>query len=335
MIEVEVKNAMKKKEHALDALIETIQQQLDHGMSSEASVKLLQVKMNLVADRAEKALTHLNETPSPSFPSSSSLLPSQTPPVVDSTEPQSQLEGKNIRTLGESLEGSSVSEFMENTKKQFERLHAENAALKAAFEDIQRERATPSPTVRRTSGQVMEGLAKLMHIKREPTDPPDDMSPTATVSVKRTNEELMPPEGDRNIKRIKQEPMEPHPPLPQLPVPMCPPAEAAQYNLPPRLKIELAHIRNPSPQISVMWKWGEWEAKSPPMSTVKVFFTTEPYLGCGYFEPWQEAAEVEVSEMPMTMISHYRAGHKICVTVVCKDMFDRYGPFSKVECAYM
>lgn len=325
LIEVEVKNAMKKKEQTVDALIASVQQQLDQGMSSEATLQMLQNRMRIIEERAEKALAHLNMSPS-------SVLPPQTPPIADSTEPQSQLEVKNTKSVGD--EGASYKEFMESTNKRFEELHRENAAMRAVIEDLQRESSTPSPTPRRPPG-LMEGLAKLMHIKREPTDPPDFMFSTATGSVKRTKEEIMSPQDDPSTKRIKQEPMDPiFPPLPVLPTPRVLSPKAALYKLPPTPIITLAHIKNPSPQISVMWQWNDTDPRCPPMETVRIFFSTKPIISSGPFEEWQELNEAN-HKSRLAMITEYRAGHKICVAVVFKDNFGRYGPFSKIECAAM
>uniref|UniRef100_A0A8C6WTW1 Activating transcription factor 7-interacting protein Fn3 domain-containing protein n=1 Tax=Neogobius melanostomus TaxID=47308 RepID=A0A8C6WTW1_9GOBI len=359
VVAVEVQSVMKKKENELDALINSIQQQLDQGLSSDSSMKLLQNRMMLVSQRAEKALAHLNEMPTSSFqmPSSSSQMPTSsfqmpttssqcstpplqalTPPLADSPVVDSHLEVKNVRTLSEKDPG--VTEFMENTKKEFARLRAENAAFKAALEDI-RDRATPSPTTLRRQPGVIEGLAKLMHIKKEPVDPAEEMNPSTTVPVpvppvKRVKEECPSSEADRITKRIKSEPVQlTHPPLPQLPVPICIPSEAARYNHPPKLKVDLALITNPAPQLSVVWSLAENDPNAPPMDTYSVFFTAEQRLGCGVFGEWQNLTEHPAGPLPMlALIPKYNPGHKICVTVVGKDKFGRYGPFSKVACAY-
>lgn len=345
MVQGEVQSAMKKKESQLDALINTIQQQLNQGMSSEGSIKLLQTRMLVVAERAEKALAHLNEMPTPPFQSPTTnfqtpthLSQTETPPLADSPLVQSHLEVKNVRSLSQtsfSLESASVSEFMENTKKEFQRLHAENAALKAAFEDI-RDRATPSPTnIRRQSG-VMEGLAKLISIKKEPVDPADDMYSPATVPLKRTKEEFQSPEADRNSKRIKSEQELKYPSLPQLPIPMCVPPEAARYSLPSKLKVKLLLFKNTAPKLTVVWELEENDPRAPPMQSYSVFFTSEQQVGSGFFHDWQNLGEYAAAPLPMhTLLSQSSPGHKISVAVVGKDQFGRYGRFSEIACGFM
>lgn len=335
MVEAEVQSAMKKKESKLDVLIDSIQQQLDEGSSCEASIKMLQARMLAVAEKAEKALSHLNERSTPPFLSPTTSYLAATPPLADPPVLHSHLEVKNVRTLSEtslSMDGVRVSEFMENTQKQFESLRAENAALKAAFENI-RERSTPSPTLRRPSG-VIEGLAKLMHIKKEPVDPPENLYSPATAPVKRANEEFRSHEANRDAKRIKSEPVElPYPPLPQLPIPICIPSEAALYSLPPRLAVKVCLITNPFPQLSVVWNVEDNNSRVPPMEAYSVFFTAEKSRGSGIFEEWQNMSECPATTLPMyTIIPQHHPGYKICVAVVGKDKFGRYGPFSKVEC---
>ncbi|XP_072298707.1 activating transcription factor 7-interacting protein 1-like [Eucyclogobius newberryi] len=229
---------------------------------------------------------------------------------------------------------------MEKTKKQFEHLHAENAALKAAFDDI-RERTTPSPTtsvVRQPKG-VFEGLAKLLHIKKEPVDDQEAQysQVAASGSAKRTKEEPHSPEENRNPKRIKFEPEEvPYPPLPELPFPSMLSLEAVNYNVPPRLKVDLALIKNPSPQLSVVWTLDEDDSNAPPMDSYSIYHTTELATGSSMFDEWQKIRDVEAMALPM-FYPHikYRPGYKICVSVVGKDKFGRYGPFSKVACAFL
>lgn len=345
MVQGEVQSAMKKKESQLDALINTIQQQLDKGLSSEGSIKILQTRMIAVAERAEKALAHLNEMPTPPFESPttnfqtpSHLSETSTPPLAGSPLVQSPLEVKNVRSLSQtsfSLESSSVTEFMENTKKEFQRLHAENAALKAAFEDI-RDRATPSPTTFHRQSGVMEGLAKLINIKKEPVDPAGDMYSPATVPLKRTKEDIQSSEADRNSKRTKPEQELKHPSLPQLPIPISVPPEAARYSLPSKLKAKLFLFKNTAPKLTVVWDVEENDPSAPPMENYSVFFTSEQQIGSGFFNEWQNLGEYAAAPLPMhTLLPESSPGHKISVAVVGKDQFGRYGRFSEIACGFM
>ncbi|XP_055079368.1 activating transcription factor 7-interacting protein 1-like [Periophthalmus magnuspinnatus] len=311
LIEQEVGSVMKKKENSLDALIENIQQQLDQWRNHEVSIKTLQTHMMTVSNRAEEALAYIAKNP--------------TPPAADTNGDQSHLGSTDT----ESQHVSSVSKLMERTKKEFERLHAENTAFKAALEDVQqRQTSSPKTTIRQSKG-VIKGLAKFLHNKKGDSPTP--------VPVKRTTDELRSPEVDSNSKRIKSEPKEvPYPPLPVLPFPSSLPPEAATYSIPPRLKVELALIKNPTPQLSVVWSLEEDEPNVPPMDTYSIYLTTEVSIGSNQFDGWQQLGAYAAAPLPMfCLYTKYKPGYKICVSVVGKDKFGRYGPYSEVTCAYI
>ncbi|XP_020775580.2 activating transcription factor 7-interacting protein 2-like [Boleophthalmus pectinirostris] len=319
LVEEEVACAIKKEESNLDALIKNIQQQLGEGLNYEASIKTLQVRMMAVTQRAEEALAHIAQNPTLSL-GDTSMIQSQTV-KTEKIEKTELLDPDNVTV-------SSVSEFMEKTTKNFERLHADNAALKAAFEDI-KERTTPSPKI-----NVFEGLAKLIHIKKEPAEHSEDPN-SSLKAIKRIKEEPCSAEVNRQPKRIKSEPEEvPYPPLPPLPFPYSIPLEAAKYNMPPRVKVDFAMIKNPSPQLSLVWSQEQDEPNNSLMDTYSIYITTEVSPGTGVFDVWQKLVELTAEPLPMfyTYVK-FKPGHKICVSVVGKDTFGRYGPHSKVTCA--
>lgn len=346
MVEAEVHSVIQKKERKLDELIDHIQEQLHRGMSSEASLKNLHTRMKEVAERAEKALAHLNQASTPPVQSPTSSFQVQTPPLQAPTPPladppivHSHLEANNPQTCSPTtlcLEGISLSEFMEKTKIEFERLHADNAALKAALDDM-REQRTPSPTAFRRQSGVIEGLAKLMHVKKEPVDSPQqDQYVPASVPVKRIKAECPSPEAARTTKHIKSEPVDlQFPSLPPLPIATDIPPEAASYSLPPKLKVNLALIKNPSPKLSVVLSMEGNDPKAPPMATYSVFFA-EQAQGSSVFEDWKILVECAAEPLPMLhMMPEYRPGCMFAVLAVVKDIFGRYGPFSDVVRAFV
>ncbi|KAJ0000811.1 hypothetical protein NQD34_005831, partial [Periophthalmus magnuspinnatus] len=127
-----------------------------------------------------------------------------------------------------------------------------------------------------------------------------------------------------------------YPPLPVLPFPSSLPPEAATYSIPPRLKVDLALIKNPTPQLSLVWTLEEDEPNVPPMDTYSIYTSTEVAVGSGVFDVWEKLGERPAEPLPMFFsYIKFKPGHKICVSVIGKDVFGRYGPHSKVACVYL
>ncbi|XP_072298706.1 uncharacterized protein [Eucyclogobius newberryi] len=318
MVEQEFQRAMKRKENRLDALIEMIDKDLSHGLKYEAANKTLQTHMKAVAQKAEQALAYIAQT--------------QTPALGETSITRSHLEAVSTKTVSQV---SNIPKLLEKTKKEVERLHVEDAALKAAFEDkhVQTTRSPPN-NISQPKG-LIKGLAKLLHVKKDPENA--QPAAEASVSVKSIKEELCPPEVDANPKRIKLELEEvPYPPLPALPFPSFLSLEATKYNIPPRLKVDLALIKKPSPQLSLVWTLDEIDLDAPPMDTYSIYLTTEVTQGSNQFDGWQKLGEHAAAPLPMfSLYTKYKLGYKICVSVVGKDKFGRYGPYSKVNCAFL
>ncbi|KAK7939875.1 hypothetical protein WMY93_003201 [Mugilogobius chulae] len=297
LIHQEVQCALKKKENSLDALIFDLRQHLGQEGHIEASIKMLQ-------ERCSSAPEHFSFF---------------TLCIIHSS---------HTAALGQTDGSEAV--ILQKDKERVRSIHVENVALRAAIEDLD-EQTRPSPVnnMARPNG-VMKGLAKLLHIKKEPDDP----QPAAEESVSVNS--CCSPEV-YNPKKIKLEKNEvPYPLLPELPFPTTLPLEAVKYNLPPKLKVDLALIKNPSPHLSVVWNLEENDPDAPPMATYSIYLTTEVAIGSNLFDGWKRLGEHAAEPLPMLSIyTKYKPGYKICVSVVGKDKFDRYGPFSEVTCGYI
>uniref|UniRef100_A0AAV2KLU5 Activating transcription factor 7-interacting protein Fn3 domain-containing protein n=1 Tax=Knipowitschia caucasica TaxID=637954 RepID=A0AAV2KLU5_KNICA len=301
---------MKKTEDHLDVLIEQSKQQLVQGMSFKVSIQALQTNMMEVTERAEQVLNY--------------LVLNSTTPFESTTTAMSDL--VSTRTASQF---SSVAEIMRITRKECERLEEQQTYLKTAFAGLQEETISSYSTNNQPT-KVMKGLAKLLQPQKAKAEPPGDPpSPVHSEPPLKIEEDCA-----AEHPKIKSELQEiPYPALPVLPFPSSFPVKAAQYSIPPKLKLDLALIKHPFPQLSLVWSLDEEDPDIPPMDTYSVYLTTEIAIGTNVFEQWRVLGEYPAAPLPMFSLYHkYKPRYKICVCVVGKDKFGRYGPYSKVKC---
>ncbi|KAM4535407.1 uncharacterized protein atf7ip2 [Fundulus diaphanus] len=199
------------------------------------------------------------------------------------------------------------------------------------------------------SVSVTKVASQLSVEKREPTDLQEDdhddklkhLDEQTTKRLKKehssaghsSSPELKEVEGIELMKDVED--MLFCPPLPKISFPSALKMEAALYSMPQIVEVKLAFIKNPT-RISVLWNVVDEDPCAPPMESYTIFLTMETYKGSGVFLKWDTYDKLEAKSLPMcALINKFKRGHRLCAAVVGKDVFGRYGPFSKVATAIL
>ncbi|XP_063760325.1 activating transcription factor 7-interacting protein 2 [Eleginops maclovinus] len=324
LIEQEVQTALKKKENKLLGLLGTIQE-LDESLNYKSSIQKLEERINTVTKRAEAAIAFMTQKESPG------------PSLNDVNLKRADTVGKKmeIPTVDkkgiESMEANEeLLNMMKSTKRALTKMQEDNESLKVAIADLREELPFPS-----TNGSPASEGTQIL-IKKEPDHVVEKIKVEETKqceepTAKRVKAESLSPDHSSRPKQTdtKQDTLS-YPPLPLKPFPPVLSMEVASYNIPGRPKVDLAFIKNPA-TLSVLWDVEDKGQPAPPMDRYCLFITTENVKGSGVFPSWTALGEVAAIPLPMcVMLSKYKPGHKVCVAVIGKDKFGRYGPYSKV-----
>ncbi|KAM6913614.1 uncharacterized protein atf7ip2 [Lycodopsis pacificus] len=313
LIEQEVHAAVQKKESKLQGLIETIQQ-LDQAVDYSSSIQELEARINTVTKRAEAAIAFMTEE------QKKSPLPSL---VNVNTREHSEDETLEAETQTD-MKSEEVFEMMENTKEALKKMQADNKALKGATTHLSEE--LPPPVL--TPYGSPEG--KELKVKKEPKYKQEIQN--NVVEFKRREEPKAAPVKVETKHTNSERDKVPYPPLPVTPFPSTLSMEAAQYNIPQIVEVKMALIRRP-PSLSVSWLVKEKDPSKPPMDVYRVFISVEKEKGSNVFPAWTPQ-DVDAKNKEQCIWCHvtnkYQPGRKVCVAVVGKDAFGRYGPYSEV-----
>ncbi|XP_029015561.1 activating transcription factor 7-interacting protein 2 isoform X2 [Betta splendens] len=319
MVEQEIQRTIKENEARLQVLIDTFEQ-LESGDVYEHSIQKLEARINIVAKKAEAALACIiTEKKNP--PSSLVNIKNE----IERTVPQDK--------SADSVEkDADLFQMMENTRKSLKKMQSETKAVKAAIAGLGRTEDLPPPVLTPYGSPNFKGHASF--IKKEVEATPENANAEEQEQIqepkaKRVKVECL--STDQSIIPARNT-MEVHsyPPLPSIPFPSVLSMEAASYNIPPRPEVQVALIRDP-PGLSVLWNLEKADPCAAPMDSYRVYMTAEKVTGTDNFSDWMIVGEVRAIELPIgVMVNKYKSGCKTCVAVVGKDIFNRFGPFSKV-----
>ncbi|XP_028267103.1 uncharacterized protein LOC114439383 isoform X2 [Parambassis ranga] len=336
LVKQEVRRAVRQNEAKLKGLMENIQQ-LDSGVICERAIRRLEARLEMVEKRSVAALAHMTRLQQQSRPASADgadLLR-----IHPKKEPTTQ------------KEGGELFEMMATTKKSLKRLHEDNETLTAAIADLSQPPSPPPPAPHSPPDSKVGVIQDCLFVKEEPEQHQghnerhyeghheghnerhyeghyegccDEPKP------KKTKAELhIPAHTDTEQRELL------YPPLPPTTFPSILSMEAAKHSIPQKPEVRLALIRNPT-RLSVLWNVEKKDPSVAEMDSYTIYLTTEKVKGTCVFSDWMILGEVKAIELPMcVLVKKYKPGHKVCVAVVGKDVFARYGPYSKVSTAVM
>ncbi|XP_033998986.1 activating transcription factor 7-interacting protein 2 isoform X2 [Trematomus bernacchii] len=359
LIEQEVQTALKKKQNKLLGLIGTIQEQ-DESLDYKSSIQKLEERMNTVTRRAEAAIAFMTKThkenPQPSLDNvkikrEDSAKDKKIPPGFKS----------DIESMEKRVEFLNM---MKSTKTGLTKMQEDNESLKAVIakqklpppvptpngsSDCKESLIKKEPDVEESKQSVEESKQSVEESKQSVEDSKqsveeskqsvedskqsvEESKQSVELKAVMVKEENLSSDHSRpNPTNTEQDELYSYPPLPSTNFPSILSIEVASYNLPGRPKVNVALIKNPV-GLSVLWSVEDKDpSAAPPMDSYGLFMTMEKVKGSGVFPSWTALGEVAAVPLPMcVMISKYKPGHTVCVAVIGKDKFGRYGQYSTV-----
>ncbi|XP_034058041.1 uncharacterized protein atf7ip2 isoform X3 [Gymnodraco acuticeps] len=358
LIEQEVQTALKKKDNKLLGLLGKIQE-LDESLNYKNSIQKLEERMNTVTRRAEAAIAIMTKTqkenPQPSLDdveikrSDSSKDKRKIPPgKISAIKPafinicicgllsirSMQFTFSVVKSGIKSMEKKvEFLNMMKISKTALTKMQEDNESLKAVIAGLSEKLPPPVPTPNGSS----DCKGTHIFIKKE-TDHEAEKHPTVEDSKQSFELQAMKVKVEHlsidhssspNQTNTKQGTLS-YPPLPPTTFPSVLSIEVASYNLPGRPIVNVALIKKPV-GLSVLWNVEVKDPQGPPMDSYSLFMTMEKVKGSGVFPSWASLGEISAGPLPMcAMISKYKLGHTMCVVVIGKDKFGRYGPYSEI-----
>ncbi|XP_032443369.1 activating transcription factor 7-interacting protein 2 isoform X1 [Xiphophorus hellerii] len=374
LIEQEVHKAVANKERQIESIIQHIQDTNDEA-SFVTSIQRLENRVDAITRRAEVALSHLASIQKQSSAASTGntdILGKG--PEYDPLEASSRIDSIRTNCEAKSGELLKMMDTTRNALKNIRADNEVLTTALADLEDpppvltplcspVSKERKVGQNNQWSSNEDLCERppppclspcdspeLKKIASIKTEATGSRNEDRDNENQDhfdepmAKRLKKEASPPRHSRSpasndLEGIESmnnaEDMLMCPPLPNIPFPAVLKKEAASYKMPPRVDVNLAFIRNPT-RVSVLWNVEDKDPNLPPMESYTILLTMETSKGSGVFLKWDTYDKLQAKPLPMcALINKFKRGHKLCAVVVGKDIFGRYGPYSKVVTAIL
>nr|XP_015216034.1 PREDICTED: activating transcription factor 7-interacting protein 2 isoform X2 [Lepisosteus oculatus] len=118
------------------------------------------------------------------------------------------------------------------------------------------------------------------------------------------------------------------PPLPETAFPLNLPSIAARTNLPQKLELKVARIRNPK-GIGVLWNVAHVDPKAAPVHSYYLYVLHEDLNGC--MSSWKNIGIISALPLPMACkLNRCAPQRRYYFAIVGKDIYGRCGPYSEV-----
>ncbi|XP_066545883.1 activating transcription factor 7 interacting protein 2 isoform X2 [Amia ocellicauda] len=119
------------------------------------------------------------------------------------------------------------------------------------------------------------------------------------------------------------------PPLPATSFPPNLPPIAATTNLPQKLELKVARIKNPK-GIGILWNVAQMDPNAAPMHSYYLYVLYENFNGC--VSKWKNIGIIAALPLPMACkLTQFASGRRYCFAIVGKDIYGRYGPYSEIQ----
>ncbi|KAL0992536.1 hypothetical protein UPYG_G00094650 [Umbra pygmaea] len=339
VLQQEVSSALKETESKMEALLERVQR-LECEPNFDITIRKLEAHIKKVKRRGDAAIAYVrtlapavvkgtqnqHKVGSGPVDLKESGRSTMDPVGYDSDEDTGRK--KMLDVFKQKMQITNSKKSMDQDRKQGENGKTQNSSP-PVLSSPPVPSHHPSPPV--LSPQVPKSEPTPIPVS---SPLPEDVTPVKTeVTIK--TEESSPPSisslPPHCITPSKADLISRLPPLPATPFPSSIPLEAASHSIPPKPVVHLARIQNPTPCLVITWRVTESEPAPSDMDSYSIYISQESRHGSGIFPSWRNVGVVKALALPMAVtVTKYQSGTTF-VTVVGKDRYGRYGPYSDIQ----